>query len=208
MARILITSGPTREYLDPVRYLSNGSSGRMGSALAKQAIARGHDVVLVSGPVHVDYPLQARIIRVETTAEMAAACMDAFPACAGAIAAAAPCDYRPRQTMSQKMSKQSGPIKFDLVETTDIIAELGQHKSNKQWTVAFALETHDGVRRALEKLRRKNCDLIVLNDPTAIDARRVRTQIIDPAGEIEPATGTKDEVASLIFDALKRKSLL
>src|SRR5438093_10162334 len=95
MARVLITSGPTRQYLDPVRYLTNASSGRMGKALAEAALALGHEVTIVSGPVDVSYPAAARVVNVVSTEEMLAACQEAFPACDGLIAAAAPCDYRP-----------------------------------------------------------------------------------------------------------------
>ncbi len=105
MARILITSGPTREYLDPVRYLSNGSSGRMGCALAGAALADGHDVTIVSGPVSVVYPERARVVPVVTTEELLAACRVEFPKCDGLIAAAAPCDYRPENVASNKIRK-------------------------------------------------------------------------------------------------------
>ena len=96
MPRILITSGPTRQYLDPVRYLSNGSSGRMGKALAEAALAAGHEVLIVSGPVEVRYPRAAQVLPVVSTEDMLAACLEMFPDCAGLIAAAAPCDYRPQ----------------------------------------------------------------------------------------------------------------
>ena len=96
MPRILLTSGPTRQYLDPVRYLSNGSSGRMGKALAEAALEAGHEVVIVSGPVEVGYPQAARVLPVVSTEEMLEACLSVFPQCDGLIAAAAPCDYRPK----------------------------------------------------------------------------------------------------------------
>ena len=105
MSRILITSGPTRQYLDPVRYLSNGSSGLMGKALAEAVLAAGHEAVIVSGPVEVRYPSAARVVPVVSTEEMLAACLDVFPQCAGLIAAAAPCDYRPRVVAAEKIRK-------------------------------------------------------------------------------------------------------
>src|SRR5215218_1989963 len=95
MARILITSGPTRQYLDPVRYLTNGSSGRMGGALAAAALALGHDVIVVTGPVAIAYPQDAEVRRIVSTEELLAACQELFPTCDGVIGAAAPCDYRP-----------------------------------------------------------------------------------------------------------------
>jgi phosphopantothenoylcysteine decarboxylase/phosphopantothenate--cysteine ligase len=123
MSCILITSGPTRQYLDPVRYLSNGSSGRMGKALAEAALAAGHEVVIVSGPVEVRYPRAARVVPVVSTEEMLAACLELFPLCAGLIAAAAPCDYRAQVVAADKIRKTGAPIDVHLVETPDIIAK-------------------------------------------------------------------------------------
>ena len=128
MARILITSGPTREYLDPVRYLSNASSGRMGCAMAAAARAAGHDVVIVSGPVEVDYPAGAEVIPVVTTQEMLDECLKVFPQCDGAIGVAAPCDYRPRAASPQKLSKTGRSIHLDLVQTPDILATLAAQR--------------------------------------------------------------------------------
>src|SRR5215475_3628789 len=125
MARILITSGPTRQFLDPVRYLSNASSGRMGCALTEAAIARGHEVIVVSGPVEIDYPEAAEIIRVISTEEMLAACQEIFPRCGGLIGVAAPCDYRPVKVESQKIHRTGGPLALELHETPDIVATLG-----------------------------------------------------------------------------------
>jgi phosphopantothenoylcysteine decarboxylase / phosphopantothenate---cysteine ligase len=105
MARILITSGPTRQYLDPVRYLTNASSGRMGSALAQAAIELGHDVVVVSGPVQVEYPSQARVVNVITTQEMLDASCEVFRSSDGLIGAAAPCDYMPAHVQTHKLTK-------------------------------------------------------------------------------------------------------
>src|SRR2546423_976145 len=105
MARILITSGPTRQYLDPVRYLTNASSGRMGRALAAAALSREHEVIIVSGPVSVDYPGAATVHQVLSTDELLAACQDIFPKCDGIIGAAAPCDYRPVRIAEQKIAK-------------------------------------------------------------------------------------------------------
>src|SRR5262245_29673595 len=105
MARILITSGPTRQYLDPVRYLTNASSGRMGRALAEAALAFGHDVTVVSGPVTIDYPSRAEVRSVISTEELLATCQELFPACDGVIGAAAPCDYRPIRVAEHKIAK-------------------------------------------------------------------------------------------------------
>src|SRR5262245_15178857 len=105
MARILITSGPTRQYLDPVRYLTNASSGRMGRALAEAALQLGHQVVVVSGPVSVSYPAAAEVRQIISTEELLAVCQELFPDCDGAIGAAAPCDYRPVRVAEHKISK-------------------------------------------------------------------------------------------------------
>ena len=205
MARILITSGPTREYLDPVRFLTNGSSGRMGAALAADALRRGHEVIVVSGPVHVEYPEAAQVVPIVSTHEMLTACLDAFPKCDGAIAAAAPCDFQPRHIESNKISKADSGLTLELVQTPDIIAELSKLKRSGQWTVAFALETQNGLNRAIEKLRRKKCDLIVLNDASAIDAPKCEVRIIDNDGKAILAQGSKAVVAAALLDQIETR---
>jgi phosphopantothenoylcysteine decarboxylase/phosphopantothenate--cysteine ligase len=200
MARILITSGPTRQYLDPVRYLTNGSSGRMGQALAAAALARGHAVVVVSGPVAVDYPPEAQVRRVISTEEMLAACQAVFPECDGVIGAAAPCDYRPVRVAEQKIAKTGQPLLLKLVETPDIMATLGASKRPDQWLVGFALETDDHRFRALTKLERKSCDLMVLNGPAAMDALQTQVEVIDRAGQVlAQLAGSKRQVAEGIL---------
>lgn len=196
MARILITSGPTRQYLDPVRYLTNASSGRMGQALAAAALARGHAVVVVSGPVAIDYPPRAEVRRVISTEEMLAACQELFPACDGVIGAAAPCDYRPVRVEPHKIAKTGQPLVLHLVETPDIMATLGAGKRPDQWLVGFALETDDQRFRALTKLERKSCDLMVLNGPAAIDAEQTQVEVLDRAGRVlARLAGSKRQVA-------------
>ena len=163
MARILITSGPTRQHLDPVRYLTNASSGRMGAALAQAALELGHEVIVVSGPVEVEYPHQVTIVPVVSTEEMLGCSREAFEQCDGLIGAAAPCDYRPRHVEAGKISKTGEPLLLELLETDDVVATLGAVKGSR-WVVGFALETEDHRLRALAKLERKCCDLIVSND--------------------------------------------
>src|SRR5688572_22327692 len=119
MARILITSGPTRQYLDPVRYLTNASSGRMGAALATAALALGHSVTIISGPVEVAYPADAKVIGVLSTEEMLEASRTAFELCDGLIGAAAPCDYRPERVEPHKIAKTGEPLLLRLLETED-----------------------------------------------------------------------------------------
>jgi phosphopantothenoylcysteine decarboxylase/phosphopantothenate--cysteine ligase len=205
MAAILLTSGPTRQYLDPVRYLSNASSGRMGAALAAAAIEAGHAVTIVSGPVEIEYPPAAKVVAVVSTEEMLEACRSLLAHHDGLIGAAAPCDYRPEQIARQKLSKTGRPRVLNLVETPDIMATLAREKTS-QWMVAFALETEDPRLRAMQKLERKKCDLIVLNGPAAIGAAETRVEIIDRSGSIVGQfAGSKLDVARAIFRVLDEK---
>jgi phosphopantothenoylcysteine decarboxylase/phosphopantothenate--cysteine ligase len=197
MNNILITSGPTREYLDPVRYLTNGSSGRMGTALAEAVIRRGDMPIVVSGPVAVTYPQAAQVHWVETTEQMLQCCIELFPCCVGVIGAAAPCDFRPVVFSEQKISKpKKGGIAFQFTQTPDILASLGKIKQPDQWSVAFALETENGVRRALDKLKQKHCDFIVLNHSDSINKDESSFQVFDVTGEQRKAfTGFKQVFA-------------
>jgi phosphopantothenoylcysteine decarboxylase/phosphopantothenate--cysteine ligase len=205
MARILITSGPTRQYLDPVRYLTNGSSGRMGQALAQAALAAGHQVVVVSGPVEIVYPAAAEVIAVVSTEEMLAACLRVFPQCDGLIAAAAPCDYRPMQVARQKIKKTGAHLALELVETTDIVATLAKSKQSR-WMVAFALETEDQRLRAMQKLERKSCDLVVVNGPAAMYAEGTRVEVLDAEGRLLAAlAGLKPAVAEGILRVIQER---
>ncbi len=200
MARILITSGPTRQFLDPVRYITNASSGRMGASLAEAALEMGHQVVIVSGPVVVDYPVGAELIPVLTTDEMLAAAVKEFANCDGAIGAAAPCDYMPRVVQTQKISKTGGPLTVELIETPDVVATLGQSKRADQWVVGFALETEDQRFRATVKLEKKHCDLMVSNGPGAIDSGDNEVELLDPSGSVLASiVGTKASVAEQLL---------
>ncbi len=204
MARILITSGPTRQYIDPVRFISNASSGQMGFALVRAAIRRGHEVIVVSGPVSVTYPRQARVIQVETTEEMLHASQAEFPRCDGLIGVAAPCDYKPVVVATQKISKNGQPLKLELIETPDIVATLGQSKRSDQWTVGFALETEDIHFRAISKLQRKLCDLVVANSAEAINAKASSIEILDPSGNVLAAiSGPKSRLATVILKTIQ-----
>ncbi|MGB0600277.1 MAG: phosphopantothenoylcysteine decarboxylase [Rubripirellula sp.] len=206
MARLLITSGPTRQYLDPVRYLTNASSGRMGAALAAAAIEAGHQVVVISGPVSIDYPEEAELIPVVTTDEMLTAAVETFRHCDGMIGAAAPCDYMPRLVQTQKISKTGKPLTIELIETADVVATLGQSKRDDQWVVGFALESEDQHFRAIVKLERKHCDLMVSNGPTAIDADRNEIELLDANGDIlAKMEGPKEEVARGILQQIDQR---
>jgi len=205
MSRILLTSGPTRQYLDPVRYLSNASSGRMGKALAEAALEAGHEVLIVSGPVEVRYPQDAQVLPVVSTEEMLDACLGVFPRCDGLIAAAAPCDYRPKVVASQKIRKTGGTREVQFVETPDIVARLGAIRAS-QWMVAFALETEDLRMRAMQKLERKKCDLIVVNGPAAMHAADTKVEVIDTRGEVLAAVaGSKRHVAKTLLQLIETR---
>ncbi|HEY2415676.1 MAG TPA: phosphopantothenoylcysteine decarboxylase [Pirellulaceae bacterium] len=206
MARILITSGPTRQYLDPVRYLTNASSGRMGRALAEAAIDLGHDVVVVSGPVAVDYPRGAIVRPIISTEELLTACQELFPSCDGVIGAAAPCDYQPVRVEERKIAKTGEPLVLNLVETPDVMATLGARKRPDQWLVGFALETDDQRFRALTKLQRKSCDLIVLNGPTAMDATDNQVEVLDKSGTVVSSfAGSKELVGREILRVIQQR---
>jgi phosphopantothenoylcysteine decarboxylase / phosphopantothenate---cysteine ligase len=208
MAHILITSGPTRQYLDPVRYLTNGSSGQMGRALAEAALTSGHRVTIVSGPVEIEYPPAAALIQVVSTEEMLAACQRIFPDCDGLIGVAAPCDYRPVRVEDQKIHKTGQPVLLQLIETPDIVATLAATKTDRQWVVGFALETEDHRLRALAKLERKSCDMVVLNGPEAMHATATQVEVIGPRGEVVGSfAGDKRAVADKLFGLFQDRLL-
>ena len=162
--RILINAGPTREPLDPVRFISNFSSGKMGIALADAAVEYGAEVDLVLGPVSI-VPLNnaVNIINVTTAESMAAECISRFPECDIAILSAAVADFTPEQVNKNKIKKDSNELFLKLKPTTDIAASLGRSKKSSQILAGFALETNNEIENAKEKLDRKNLDIIVLN---------------------------------------------
>ena len=196
--RILVNAGPTREYIDTVRYISNASSGRMGYAIAARAAEAGHTVTLVSGPVNLAPPQGVQCVDVVSAAEMFDACVRAFDECDAAVLTAAVCDYRPAVRHEKKLKKQSVPLTLALEPTPDIAAHLGAEKGSRV-IVAFALEDHDARAHAERKLRRKHSDAIILNTPETIGAEHATFFILTADGQWSPAiTGTKDEVAAEI----------
>jgi phosphopantothenoylcysteine decarboxylase/phosphopantothenate--cysteine ligase len=162
--RCLLTAGPTREHLDPVRFLSNGSSGKMGYALAAAAARRGWAVDLVSGPVSLPTPAGVTVHHVISAADMLAVCETRFDACDLFIAVAAVADYRPKVRSDQKQKKQTGPVTLELVPTVDILKTLAARKRPGQTVVGFAAETNDVETYARRKLAEKRLDWIVAND--------------------------------------------
>jgi phosphopantothenoylcysteine decarboxylase/phosphopantothenate--cysteine ligase len=206
MACILLTAGPTRAYVDDVRYLTNASSGRMARGLAAAALARGHEVVIVSGPVHVTYPRGARVIPVVTTAEMLAASIRELPACDGVIAAAAPCDFEPVERRPGKIPRQGAGLTLRLKPTTDVIATLARRRRPGQWFVAFALEPGADPQRACAKITAKQCDLIVVNDVTALEADRNVVDVYDARhAHVGAKRGTKRAVASWLIRLIETR---
>ena len=162
--RILITAGPTREKIDPVRFITNYSSGKMGYALAQAASELGNEVILVSGPVSIPVPEGVtEFYGIESAQEMADKVFELFPTCDAAIMVAAVADYRPAEICSSKMKKSDGDLYLRLERTTDILAELGKRKQKHQKLIGFAAETDDLLANAQSKLERKNLDWIAAN---------------------------------------------
>ncbi len=178
----------------------------MGAALAESALELGHEVVIISGPVSIEYPSAAEIVPVETTDDMLEAAVRVFEDCQGAIGAAAPCDYMPRFVQQSKIAKTGEPLKLELVETADVVATLGQRKRSDQWVVGFALETEDHRFRAIAKLERKHCDLMVSNGPSAIDAMDNDVELLDPEGNVlAHVIGSKATVAQRLLQEIDRR---
>lgn len=178
----------------------------MGRGLAAAALELGHEVVVVSGPVEVDYPAGAEVIPIISTEELLEVSTRVFADCDGLIGAAAPCDYRPEKVEDHKISKTGHPITLHLIETPDVVATLGAGKRPDQWTVGFALETDDPRFRALVKLEKKHCDLIVLNGPAAMNAEVNDVEVLDPQGKTAATfSGPKDEVAGGILSVIQTR---
>jgi len=210
--RFLITAGPNREPLDPVRYISNRSSGKMGYALAKVALRRGAEVALVSGPTALEPPSGARLIAVTTAAEMQAAVLKEFAACTAVVMAAAVTDYRPVTVAGQKIKRGKGPLDLRLEPNPDILKTLGEKRDGKV-LIGFAAETEDLNANAEKKLRAKNLDMIVANNVaeagSGFDGDTNIATIIDRTGaQRSLPLMSKDELADCIYDhflALKSK---
>lgn len=162
--KILITAGPTREAIDPVRYITNHSSGKMGYAIAEQFLKQGAEVFLVSGPVclEIKHP-NLKLVKVNSANEMYLACCHFFEEVDGAVFAAAVADYRPDKIAEQKIKKDDQSFIIKMVRNIDIAYEFGKVKTSKQFSVGFALETNDELKHAISKLIRKNFDMVVLN---------------------------------------------
>jgi phosphopantothenoylcysteine decarboxylase/phosphopantothenate--cysteine ligase len=203
---VLITAGPTREKIDPVRYLTNRSSGRMGYALAEAALRRGARVLLVSGPTALNPPGAAEVTHVESAEEMHQAVLKLLPKATIVIKTAAVSDYRPKSPASQKI-KRSGPLTLELEPTIDILAEIARHKQS-QLIIGFAAETQNVLENARKKLASKSLDAIVVNDVSregvGFDSDRNAVTIITQHEVVEVPETTKWEVAQRVLDQIVR----
>jgi phosphopantothenoylcysteine decarboxylase/phosphopantothenate--cysteine ligase len=199
---VLITAGPTREKIDPVRYLTNRSSGRMGYALAEAALRRGARVLLVSGPTSIAIPVAAELSRIETAEEMHSAVMRLLPESTIVIKTAAVSDFRPKSAAGQKI-KRKGPTTLELQPTVDILSEIARHKTS-QIIIGFAAETENILENARKKLAAKFLDAIVVNDVSregiGFDSERNAVTIISQSEVIEVPETSKWEVAHRVLD--------
>jgi phosphopantothenoylcysteine decarboxylase / phosphopantothenate---cysteine ligase len=209
--RILITAGGTREYIDPVRFISNASSGRMGYALARAALKAGHDVTLITARTGLKPPAAARVIHVESAAEMFEAVKDQFAKCDCLIMAAAVSDYTPAKPSRSKLKKQPGKLTLELKPTPDILKWAGKHKSESRVTghgprilVGFALEDRDLRANAERKLREKNLDMIVANAPEAVGAEKSTVHVKAREAEwVETTNQSKARIARSILSVIE-----
>ncbi len=200
--RILITAGPTREPLDPVRFLSNASTGAQGVALARAALERGWSVDLVHGPLQVSLPPGVRTHAVTTTREMLDACLALHPQADVVIGAAAVCDFRPRSIEAAKHKRDTATWLLELLPTEDILQALGERKGDKVH-VGFALETDDLIASAIGKLRRKKLDWIVGNSPHAIGAASSEYVLLGSDGsQHRLGTLSKGDLAATLLDRI------
>ena len=197
--RVLVTAGPTYEFLDDVRYIASPSSGRMGFAVAEAFDRAGHDVLLVTGPTHLEAPSGVDCTRVTSAVEMQAAVMDCLEDVEVVVMTAAVSDYRPAGREPGKKKRAGDKWVLELVENPDILKGVGQQKSDRI-LVGFAVESDSPRRNALDKLRRKNLDLIVLNSPAAFGADVTTVDIIDSTeNSTSLESVTKHEVARAIL---------
>ncbi|MGH8526489.1 MAG: bifunctional phosphopantothenoylcysteine decarboxylase/phosphopantothenate--cysteine ligase CoaBC [Gammaproteobacteria bacterium] len=202
--KLLITAGPNREPLDPVRYLSNRSSGKMGYALARAAVRRGAEVTLVSGPTALEPPVGTRMIAVTTAVEMRDAVLGEFAHCTGIVMAAAVTDYRPVTVADRKIKRGKAQVELRLEPNPDILNELGRQKDGK-FLIGFAAETEELTANAEKKLREKNLDMIVANNVaeagSGFDGDTNIATILDRTGAKRSLPlMSKDELADCIYD--------
>jgi phosphopantothenoylcysteine decarboxylase/phosphopantothenate--cysteine ligase len=202
---VLITAGPTREPVDPVRYLGNRSSGKMGYALAEAALRRGAKVILISGPVALEAPSGAEFVQVETAEEMRNAVLSRAAEASVIVAAAAVADFRLSKASAQKI-KRNGPMSLDLEPTPDILAEVAAARRRDQLIIGFAAETQNAIENGRAKLRKKGIDVIVVNDVSdpeiGFDSERNEVTILSANEEIPIPRAEKSKIAHRILDVV------
>lgn len=205
--KILVTAGPTVEAIDPVRFITNHSSGKMGYAIAKNAVRRGAEVTLVSGPVHIEAPLGVKLVKVNSARQMFDAVKENFIDADIVIKSAAVADYRPKNVGTEKLKKHDGELSIELERTDDILAWLGSNKKPSQFLCGFSMETQNMLENSRAKLEKKKLDMICANNLRTegagfgIDTNVVT--IITASNEKELPVMTKDQVAEKILDAIK-----
>jgi phosphopantothenoylcysteine decarboxylase/phosphopantothenate--cysteine ligase len=205
--RVLVSAGGTREPIDPVRFIGNRSSGRMGLALAERAARRGAEVTLVAANISLPAPPGVRRVDVETAAELANALGHEFDSTDVLVMAAAPADFRPKTTAGQKIHREGGGIELDLEATEDILAALASRRRDEQTIIGFAAETHPDPQRARQKLERKGADAIVFNDVSrseiGFESSENEVVIVEPSGEHHVPLASKEQVADAILDRIE-----
>jgi phosphopantothenoylcysteine decarboxylase / phosphopantothenate---cysteine ligase len=209
--RFLVTAGPTREPIDPVRYISNRSSGKMGYAIAEAALDAGHEVTLISGPVHLQPPRNAELVSVSTSDQM----FDAVHRHAGGsdvcVLCAAVADYKPAEVSPVKIKKRAKDMSLKLIPTSDILQSLGRRPDRKFLLVGFAAETDHIEENAAKKLHRKNCDIIVANDAhVGMESDENELLILFHNGEIKkffsaPKKNLARELVKIFFDFQQKR---
>jgi len=210
--RFLITAGPTREPMDPIRYISNRSSGKMGYAIAQAALDAGHNVVLISGPVAIDSPRRAKLITVSTSDEMFEAVHRHVSSCDVVVMCAAVADYKPAKVSPTKIKKRNHNLSLELIPTRDILVSLA-NAHRKFLLVGFAAETENVEQNAQKKLQDKGCDLIVANDvsdaQSGMEADENKVTIVFPEGEIKNLSRAPKKIIARelvkIFSNMRRK---
>ena len=202
---VIVTAGPTREYIDTVRFITNASSGRMGYACAAAAIEAGHHVTLITGPVSLQPPAAAEVVRFVGVADLRSALEERFDGCDALIMAAAVGDFTVAGPRRSKIPRSGGPVQITLVPTEDILAALGARRRAGQVLVGFALEDDAEVEKARREMAAKGCDYVVLNRPAAMSAEVSEACIISRAGIVLPwAARPKEELARHIVALLAR----
>ena len=204
---VLVTAGPTREFLDPVHFLANRSSGKMGYELAEEALRRGAEVILISGPTHIFPPPEAKLKNVQTAKEMEKEVVAHFDQADVVIMAAAISDFRFAEASSQKIKKEKLEKKIDIVPTEDVLQKLSSKKGTKI-IVGFAAETEDVVNNALKKMKKKNLDLIVANnvmeEGIGFDSDYNQVTLVSPDGKsTQTEKKSKLEISRIILDKVE-----